>query len=576
MAYDPQRRVVMMFGGSGSNGASLADTWVWDEAGGTWTQEPLGTPPTPRRGAALFYSPELGRMVLYGGQYQMQTLLDDLWSWNWDLRQWEVVAQPGIRVARALSPVVREPTRGVYLVFGGLAFVRDETFELSLPDGTWTQRLPAHHPPARYRHSMALDRQSGRIILFGGGTSDEPCQYDDTWAWNDAAGDWEQLAVGASPRARGGAAAATDPASGGVVLFGGAVGFCPFPGLQSVLDDTWVWDGGSWMLPPRAPAPGTRPSPTLAYDALRQRLVLYGGASPTTGDASTWEWDGQRWIEATGPSPRREGWGAMAFDGRRVIMIGTDSAGNRLGTWAWNGQAWSLLTTIGPTAIRYEAMAYDRARDRVVLYGGEGTAQQTWEWNGTLWERRMASPPTAAQQAVMTYDDSQQKVVLYGGFCGTNCFQTETWVWDGVIWWRLDPGGPVSPVAASLVFDYTRRRLLLGGNGTPYQTALWEWTGLRWTPLETPGLVRSSKPGLAYDEAHHRLAFYDVQLHTNGCSCYADCDYSGAVSVNDLACFLQRFVLKDLYANCDGSTTQPVLNVEDFVCFQQRFAAGCR
>jgi hypothetical protein len=29
------------------------------------------------------------------------------------------------------------------------------------------------------------------------------------------------------------------------------------------------------------------------------------------------------------------------------------------------------------------------------------------------------------------------------------------------------------------------------------------------------------------------------------------------------------------YANCDGGTTPPILNVNDFVCFQQRFAAGC-
>jgi DNA-binding beta-propeller fold protein YncE len=29
------------------------------------------------------------------------------------------------------------------------------------------------------------------------------------------------------------------------------------------------------------------------------------------------------------------------------------------------------------------------------------------------------------------------------------------------------------------------------------------------------------------------------------------------------------------YANCDGSTTPPILNIADFVCFQQAFAAGC-
>ena len=29
------------------------------------------------------------------------------------------------------------------------------------------------------------------------------------------------------------------------------------------------------------------------------------------------------------------------------------------------------------------------------------------------------------------------------------------------------------------------------------------------------------------------------------------------------------------YANCDNSTAAPVLNVLDFTCFLQKFAAGC-
>jgi hypothetical protein len=60
--------------------------------------------------------------------------------------------------------------------------------------------------------------------------------------------------------------------------------------------------------------------------------------------------------------------------------------------------------------------------------------------------------------------------------------------------------------------------------------------------------------------------------------CYANCDNSTqppALNVADFVCFSQRFAAGDPYANCDGSTTQPTLNVADFVCFQQRFAAGC-
>jgi hypothetical protein len=45
--------------------------------------------------------------------------------------------------------------------------------------------------------------------------------------------------------------------------------------------------------------------------------------------------------------------------------------------------------------------------------------------------------------------------------------------------------------------------------------------------------------------------------------------------VADFTCFLQRYAAGDPYANCDQSTTPPVLNVGDFTCFLQSYAAGC-
>lgn len=61
-------------------------------------------------------------------------------------------------------------------------------------------------------------------------------------------------------------------------------------------------------------------------------------------------------------------------------------------------------------------------------------------------------------------------------------------------------------------------------------------------------------------------------------ACYANCDASTndpALNVGDFACFLNRFAAGDTYANCDGSVTPPVLNINDFSCFLNRFAAGC-
>jgi hypothetical protein len=60
--------------------------------------------------------------------------------------------------------------------------------------------------------------------------------------------------------------------------------------------------------------------------------------------------------------------------------------------------------------------------------------------------------------------------------------------------------------------------------------------------------------------------------------CYANCDGSRSepvLNVNDFACFLSRFAVGDPYANCDESTNPPTLDALDFVCFLNKFVAGC-
>ena len=60
--------------------------------------------------------------------------------------------------------------------------------------------------------------------------------------------------------------------------------------------------------------------------------------------------------------------------------------------------------------------------------------------------------------------------------------------------------------------------------------------------------------------------------------CYANCDGSSVapiLNVNDFQCFLNAFAAGSPYANCDESTYPPVLNVNDFQCFINRYAVGC-
>ena len=88
-----------------------------------------------------------------------------------------------------------------------------------------------------------------------------------------------------------------------------------------------------------------------------------------------------------------------------------------------------------------------------------------------------------------------------------------------------------------------------------------------------------------FDNATERTTFYSAiapggvrQLAIIPRYCQANCDQSTtppALNVLDFSCFLNKFAAGDLYANCDSSTTPPVLNVLDFACFLNKFAAGC-
>lgn len=110
----------------------------------------------------------------------------------------------------------------------------------------------------------------------------------------------------------------------------------------------------------------------------------------------------------------------MAYDAvrKRVVMFG-GSLGNE--TWEWDGTNWNQRNpATSPTSRCYHAMVYDLARQRVVLYGGQDSGrlwqEDTWEWDGSTWVQRGPGPvsPKRCFHA-MVYDSSRQQVVLFGG-----------------------------------------------------------------------------------------------------------------------------------------------------------------
>lgn len=271
---------------------------------------------------------------------------------------------------------------------------------------------------------------------------------------------------------------AYDAARDRTVLFGGTSG----TGNGERLAHTWEWDGSAWSRRLPRHTPPARRRHAMAYDSNRQRTVLFGGLAGTATLGDTWEWDGTDWLERTSavtPGPRMDH--SLAFDParRRVVLFGGAAAfpylANLLGdTWEWDGGAWRQATPATSPAPRYDQlMAHDPLRARTVLLGGIGPAgftADTWEWDGSNWARGAGSAPLV----LGAVDAAMSFDGATGRVLLTSFGITSTW--DGTTWTlRATSGGPAAVVA--MVHD-SRRNLVLAG--TTASDELWQWNGSAW------------------------------------------------------------------------------------------------
>ncbi|MBL9031750.1 MAG: hypothetical protein JNM80_08580 [Phycisphaerae bacterium] len=340
---------------------------------------------------------------------------------------------------------------------------------------------------------------------------------------------------------------AFDAANGVLVLFGGFLSGTGFRG------DTWTWDNESWTL--RA---NTGPTPRgnfgMAYDSARSRVVLFGGAGVSGavfGD--TWEWDGGSWTQMTPTaSPPGRFNSAMAFDSVRnvIVMTGGFSTLRHSDTWEYDGTTWTEMTGTTFGARSSHGMAFDKSRNRMVIFGGFNGARLADTRELVLpggWQSVAVAGPSGRQYLGMDYDSHQDLVVLFGGQIGPAAADREqdTWVYNGTAWTRVGTTGPSKRDQHSMSYDSLNRKMIVFGG--------FQGTGFGGTAGDTWSTACPA-------------------------GCYANCDGSTippVLNVNDFTCFLNEFAAGNSYANCDGSTTPPVLNVNDFTCFLNAFAAGC-
>ena len=231
---------------------------------------------------------------------------------------------------------------------------------------------------------MAFHEGWGRTVLFGSSSSDFK-----TWVWDGV--QWAALPVSNS-FVPSDACAAYDSLHGRMILFGGSSS----DNATRELGTNGVWA----VLPISATvAPPPRSAAAMAYDSDRARIILFGGIASTTVRADVWEFDGAgvgSWT-ARGIGPGARHYAAMTYDPvrHRVVLQGgiPSYQGQALSsTYEYDPaqQLWTLRADDGPAWRDSACMVTDTARSAVLLFGGwsgGGTTvgavrNDTWRFDG--------------------------------------------------------------------------------------------------------------------------------------------------------------------------------------------------
>ena len=287
LAYDSTHSQIVLFGGQAGAGIQNVenDTWTWD--GTNWTLSHPAQAPPPRSNSAIAYDSVHGQAVIFGGlNGPGASDLSD--TWLWDGANWTQSQQTGPS-ERAEHAMAYDAVHGQVVLFGG-----EDPNDVPLNDtwvwdgSTWTLKQPRFSPPARFGHTMAFDSVHGQVVLFGGAVGSG--LLSDTWLWDGA--NWNPTSPQNSPPARSFHGMAYDAAHAQVILFGGG-GSNMVATNNGLLNDTWLWDGSNWTQATPANSPPARNRFGMAFDAGHAQAVLFGGRDANSnflGD--TWTWSG--------------------------------------------------------------------------------------------------------------------------------------------------------------------------------------------------------------------------------------------------------------------------------------------
>jgi hypothetical protein len=308
MAYYPPDHEVVLFAGETPSGHpyphGLGDTWVFD-AHGWKLLHPRHSPP-PRNGGLMVYDPNTRLLMLFGGysaRFKPTSVLSDTWAWNGN--DWRSLHPKRVPTWMPGASIAFDPKTGYVTELAPRpgypgSFAPVATFN---GDGgpvgrwlwtgqTWLYRREDPAPPM-ISGSFVDDLPSGDLLFFGiepyapscGGPGSCPVLNDptntlesQTWLWNGTrfskqapllAPNLESLVV-ADQR------------------IGRTIAIQPSGSLLA-------WSGSTWtpVDSPKGPPDGG----SAVYDPGLGDVVVFGTKTNTTSPTNqTWLWSGSRWL----------------------------------------------------------------------------------------------------------------------------------------------------------------------------------------------------------------------------------------------------------------------------------------
>jgi len=345
------------------------------------------------------------------------------------------------------------------------------------------------------------------------------------------------------------------------------------------------WDGSIWHS--TGFASGSSSTQPIRALTVYNGSLIAAGRIGVPGSPLIGGWSGSAWFPlgtGIGPSSSSTVY-ALTTYGTDLIAAGsfTFAGGQSVQNIArWDGAAWHPMGP-GLNSTVYSLAAYNGD----LIAGGQMTSG-IMRWNGASWAAMGVGLDAGTGYALAT---SNGELLAGGSFEGaggllSSCFAR--WSDTGRVWIATQPAAPhpppciggllslgVSPAAhySNVAFQWRRDGVPLQDGPAPDGSVV---SGSASSQLQIDHLA-STDAG-PYDAVVSTACGNVVSDAASVAPCYANCDCSAAppiLNVLDFTCFLQKFAARNAYANCDASTVEPVLNVLDFSCFLQRFAAGC-